>query len=184
MNMDSTRPLNIHGHEITSGQIMARAFAALVCIFLGVKCANLARTASDSDLTSLCVVGTALFLVAALALPYLRHVYLDFNGRQIVERTQYGWLCKQTCRPLGNFTKIIVRHVSHDAEGGPTYTGSVGLTPADHGTVLWVKEFPATEDAAPAEAIEFARALQVATGMPLTTPWTAAERANEPRKWD
>ena len=97
------------------------------------------------------------------------YTYLDFTDRQIVTVKHRAWFePSKRCRPLTDFSNIVVRHLCHtDGEGPDTYTGGVGLKPVDGKAVLWVKNFPTTQDEVPRAAYEFARKLQEMTGLPV-----------------
>ncbi len=114
------------------------------------------------------MVAIILFIIAAI-LPYNKHTYLDFSNRHIVTVEHYcGFEGPKRCRPLADFGTIVVRHLCHsDGEGTDTYTGGVGLKPVDGKAVLWVKNFPTTQDEVPRTAYEFARELEAMTGLPV-----------------
>ncbi len=116
------------------------------------------------------VLAVGSFIIAALV-PFLEneHTYLDFTDRQIVTVKHNVWReTSKRCRPLTDFSNIVVRHLCHsDGEGPDTYTGGVGLKPVDGKAVLWVKNFPTTQDEVPRTAYEFAKKLQEMTGLPV-----------------
>ena len=124
-----------------------------------------------------------LFIIATV-LPYHVHTYLDLTDRQIVTVQHYcGFETSKRCRPLTDFSHIVVRHLCHPGGEGQdgvewpdTYTGSVGLKPVDGRAVLWVKSFPTTQDEVPRTTHEFARKLQKMTGLPVAA---TAEFKNE-----
>ena len=109
--------------------------------------------------------------VFALSLAFTKqpYVYMDFSDRQIVTVERYaGFETSKRCRPLTDFSHIVVRHLCHsEGEGPDTYTDGVGLKPVDGKAVLWVKNFPTTQDEVPRTAYEFARELQELTGLPV-----------------
>lgn len=116
------------------------------------------------------IMALTAFMLAALV-PLNKLEYLDFSDRRVVTVSRYGHveMSKQS-RPFSDFSRIVVRHLFHADHAGPdTYTGDVGLKPADGGKVLWVKSFPATEESVPAPAAEFARKLKEMTGLPLAS---------------
>ena len=124
----------------------------------------------------LCFIFAFIF-AASLASTYT-YIYLDFTDRQIVTVKHCAWFeTSKRCRPLTDFSNIVVRHLCHPGgEGGDTYTGSVGLKPVDGRAVLWVKSFPTTQDEVPRTTHEFARKLQEMTGLPVAA---TAEFKNE-----
>jgi hypothetical protein len=119
------------------------------------------------------------FIIAAI-LPYNRHTYLHFSNRHIVVTIKhyFGFETSKRCRPLTDFSHIVVRHLCHPGGEGDnytdTYTGSVGLKPEDGSAALWVKSFPTTQDEVPRTTHEFARKLQEMTGLPVV-PLGASE---------
>ncbi|MBI3416619.1 MAG: hypothetical protein HY043_15105 [Verrucomicrobia bacterium] len=115
---------------------------------------------------------------ASMACSKDTYIYLDFTGRQIVTVEHHAWFeTSKRCRPLTDFSHIVVRHLCHPGgEGEDTYTGSVGLKPVDGRAVLWVKSFPTTQDEVPRAAYEFAKTFKEMTGLPVAA---AAEFKNE-----
>jgi hypothetical protein len=111
--------------------------------------------------------GFSFIFALSMAISKDTYIYLDFTDRQIVTVEHYAWIeTSKRCRPLTDFTNIVVRHLCHPGgEEEDTYTGSVGLKPVDGRAVLWVKSFPTTQDEVPRTAHEFARKLQEMTGL-------------------
>lgn len=115
------------------------------------------------------VLGGIVAPVFGLWLPAGHYHYLDLKNRKLVEEKYWFFSQNQEETPLTNFAQIVVRHVCHPGgESQDTFTGSVGLKPAAGGSVVWVKQFPATEDEMPAEPDKFARELAARTGPPYT----------------
>ena len=162
----SKQTLDIHGTINSSTKVAERVVWTVACVGLGIYLWLNVET-SWSPETSY-IVAVIAFLIAAM-LPCNEHSYLDFTDRQIVTSKHYcGFKINQRCRPLADFSNIVVRHLCDSSgEGEPTYTGSVGLKPLYGGPVLWVKSFPTTQDEVPRAAYQFARSLQEVTGLPF-----------------
>lgn len=171
----SNQTLDIQGTIISYTSVAWRlgwafAFVGLgIFLWLQIDAPLLSATISEGEMW--CGVGALVsFIIAAsLAFPKQTYIYLDFTNRQIVTVNHFAWFePSRRCRPLTDFSHIVVRHLCHpDGEGGDTYTGSVGLKPVDGRAVLWVKSFPTTQDEVPRTAYEFARKLQEITGLPV-----------------
>jgi len=123
-------------------------------------------------------VAFSFIFAASLAFSKQTYVYLDFTDRQTATVEHYAWVeTSKRRRSLTDFSRIVVRHLCHPSGEGPdTYSGSVGLKPVDGKAVLWVKNFPATEDEVPRTTYEFARKLQEMAGLPVAA---TAEFKNE-----
>jgi hypothetical protein len=171
MNENSPKQtFDIHGTVNSSEKVVARLVGVVGCLGLGILLWSLwLQTERNAETNGLIILAVVAFIIGAV-LPYSRHTYLDFTGRQIVTSKHYcGFKLNQHCRPLTDFSNIVVRHLCDSSgEGEPTYTGSVGLKPLYEGPVLWVKSFPTTQDEVPRAAYEFARSLQEMTGLPFT----------------
>ena len=171
MNTITThQTLDIEGEKKSPGQIHSKVVCALAVGGVGILLMLYARAScnENNEVAAWSAALGFLFFVSASFLPAYKHIYLDFAARQIVTEAHYAWFCKsKQFRPLTDFSKIVVRHLCIPGGEGPdTYTGSVGLKPVDGKAVLWVKNFPATEDEFPQETQEFARKLKVLTGLP------------------
>ena len=179
-----TMTLAIRGRPVTKSEIRLRVGAAVTLLAVGAFVSYLLGAASPSGVSSDCSLVAWLFVLAFfsfLLAPFLpscsEHTYLDFGERKIITAKNYAWRKTITnCRPLTDFSHIVVRHLCHPDEGGYTYTGSVGLKPVDGRAVLWVKSFPTTQDEVPRSTHEFARKLQEMTGLPVAA---TAEFKNE-----
>jgi len=125
-------------------------------------------SASQSDLLYSVFAGCSLIMAAGFLFATSEHAYLDFTDRQIVTINYNAWFeTSKRCRPLTDFSNIVVRHLCDSRGDGPdTFSGSVGFKPADGGPVLWLENFPANEDEVPRAANEFAKRLQAMTGLP------------------
>ncbi len=165
----TNQTLDIHGTTNSSEKVAARLIGAVACVGLGTYLLLHVETSWPLSETIFVVhtVALILFIIAAI-FPYNEHAYVDFTDRQILTLKHYcGFEISKRCRPLTDFSNIVVRHLCHPGGEGPdTYTGSVGLKPVDGRAVLWVKSFPTTEDEVPRTAYEFARKLQEMTGLP------------------
>jgi len=171
MNTITThQALDIEGEKKSPGQIQSKVVCALALAGIGIFLMHYARVSWSENNEVAGWSGTLgfLLLVSAPYLPAYKHIYLDFAARQIVTEANFAWFCKsKQVRPLTDFNRIVVRHLcTPGGEGPDTYTGSVGLKPVDGKAVLWVKNFPATEDEFPHEAQEFAQLLAIWTGLP------------------
>ena len=169
---ESAETLDIAGTKNSYLKVAARLIGAVTCVGLGTSLLLLVETYWSTERStgaSLIVYSVALisFIIAAF-LPCNEHAYVDFADRQILTLKHYcGFEISKRCRPLTDFSNIVVRHLCHPGGEGPdTYTGSVGLKPVYGRAVLWVKSFPTTEDEVPRTAYEFARKLQERTGLP------------------
>lgn len=166
MNKSPTnQTLDIRGTTNSSEKVAARLIGAVACVGLGTYLLLHVETSWSAETSY--TVAVMSFIIAAL-LPYNEHAYVDFTDRQILTLKHYcGFEISKRCRPLTDFSNIVVRHLCHPGgEGADTYTGSVGLKPVYGRAVLWVKSFPTTEDEVPRTAYEFARKLQAMTGLP------------------
>jgi hypothetical protein len=176
MNTEQTKKLeqtlDIEGTMNSSTKVVRKIWGAGACAGFGILLwSAVGRVFSAPDQGELFVLG---FVVPLFVIPPVwlffpnEHTYLDFTARQIVTVKHYLWFeTSKRCRPLTDFSNIVVRHLCHsDGEGPETYTGSVGLKPVDGKAVLWVKDFPTTQDEVPRTAYEFARELQEMTGLP------------------
>lgn len=179
MNTATTQTLDIQGGRTTKTEIGLRLGGAVTLLALGffslyqLKTGNSERVPGDASREAW--YFTIAFFSLLLA-PYLpscsEYTYLDFATRQIITVKYYAWRKTITnCRPLTDFSHIVVRHLCHPGEGGDTYTGSIGLKPLDGGSIRWVKDFDTNEDKVPPAAEEFASALQKLTGLPLSGLW-------------
>ena len=115
-----------------SATIVASTISVSCCI---ASCSN-ATAASNSSKDALPCRRAIIFsfiFVASLAFSKQTYIYLDFTERQIVTVEHYAWFeTSKRCRPLTDFSNIVVRHLCHPGGEGPdTYTGSVGLKPVD-----------------------------------------------------
>ena len=150
-----------------------------IFLWLQIDTPLLSATISEGDMW--CGVGALLsFIIAAcLAFSKQTYIYLDFTGRQIVTVKHIAWFeTSKRCRPLTDFSHIVVRHLCHTGGEGPdTYTGSVGLKPVDGRAVLWVKSFPTTQDEVPRTTHEFARKLEEMTGLPVASLLAAGAKS-------
>ena len=179
----SNQTLDIEGTINTYTKVLWKVGWAVALVGLGigillwVQMENLWSTPSEYDFLMSIFLPVIAFIIAAV-LPYNGHTYLDFSNRQIVTFKHYcGFETSKRCRPLTDFSHIVVRHLCHPGgEGEDTYTGSVGLKPVDGRAVLWVKSFPTTQDEVPRTTHEFARKLQKMTGLPVAA---TAEFKNE-----
>jgi len=146
------------------------AFAGLgICLWLQIGTSWIEPWIAAGEREASCkAYATTAFIFAALsALDSYEHTYLDFVDRQIVTFTYRVFGTSKRCRPLSDFSNVVVRHLCHsDSEGPDTYTGGVGLKPVNGGPVFWVKSFPTTEDEIPQAAYAFARELQELMGQP------------------
>lgn len=106
----------------------------------------------------------------ALVLPSSSCTYLDPSAKQIVIVKFYGWAQRKKIEhSFEEYARIVIRHICHSGgETEDTYSGSVGLKPIDQGPVLWLKEFPATQEEVPQESLAFARKIHDITGLPIT----------------
>ena len=105
--------------------------------------------------------------IVALMLPSGTYEYIDFVQRAIVTERWFLFSHTREETPLSHFGRIVLRHLCHSGgEGEDTFNASIGLKPAQQGSVRWVKEFPATQDEMPAAADKFARELSATTGLP------------------
>jgi len=171
--------LSIQGAPTTKTEIRLRVGAAVTLLALGVFSLYLLKTGSSLGVPGDGSREAWYFTIAFFSLllaPFLpscsEHTYLDFAGRQIITVKNYAWRKTITnCRPLSDFSHIVVRHLCHPDEGRDTYTGSVGLKPVDGGSILWVKDFDTNEDKVPPAAEEFASALQKLTGLSWSGLW-------------
>ena len=172
--------LDIRGRPTTKTEIRLRVGAAVTLLALGVFLLYLLKMGIPSEVPSDGSREAWYFVIALSSIilaPFLpscsEHSFLDFAERRIIAVKNYAWHeTIRNCRPLTVFSHIVVRHLCHpDGEGGETFTGSVGLKPLDRGPILWVKDFDTTQDAIPPAAEEFARRLQVSTGLPLAGLW-------------
>ncbi len=171
MNTITThQTLDIEGEKKSPGQIQSKVVCALAVGGVGILLMQYARASwnENNDVAAWSATLGFLLLVSAPFVLAYKHIYLDFAARQIVTEAPYAWFCtSKKFRPLTDFSRIVVRHLCIPGGEGPdTYTGSVGLKPVDGKAVLWVKNFPATEDEFPREAQEFARSLEIWTGLP------------------
>ena len=164
---ESEETLDIAGTKNRSEKVAARLIGAVACVGLGTYFLLHVETYWSAETGY--IVAVISFIIAAL-LPYNEHAYVDFTARQILTLKHYcGFEISKRCRPLTDFDTIVVRHLCHPGGEGPdTYTGSVGLKPVDGRAVLWLKEFPTTQDKIPREAYEFAIALQTRLRLPMT----------------
>ena len=162
----TNQTLDIDGTTNSFEKVAARLIGTVGCVGLGTYLWLDVETSWSAETSYL--VAVISFILAAI-LPYNRHTYLDFTDRQIVTSKHYfGFEISKRCRPLKDFSTIVVRHLFHPGGEGPdTYTGSVGLKPLDGKAVLWVKSFPTTPDEVPRNAYDFARKLQEMTGLPV-----------------
>ena len=179
----SNQTLDIEGTINTYTKVLwkvgwAVAFVGLgIFLWLQIDAPLLSATISEGEI-GYGVVALLSFIIAA-SLPLAEHTYtyLDFTDRQIVTVKYRFSETSKRCRPLTDFSNIVVRHLCHPGGEGPdTYTGSVGLKPVDGRAVLWVKSFPTTQDEVPRTTHEFARQLQEMTGLPVAA---TAEFKNE-----
>ena len=161
---------------VTMGKLGLAVLLAIVGFGLSSAAGRGATFASmdslELALSAWTFYGLAILVVASLGMSLDTHVYLDLTGREIVTSKHLAfWETSRRRRPLTEFGEIVVRHLCHpNPEGEDTYTGSVGLKPVDKGPVLWVKNFPTTQDEVPRDAYEFARKLQTMIGLPLADP--------------
>ena len=158
--------ISIAGKELTMDRLLGRGFAALITAGVGLwLCSN--GEATEEGFSFL-VFGFIAFLIA-LMLPFNCYEYVDLQKGNIVKVRHYvGIPIDSRSRPLGEFSRIVVRHLCHDAgEGVETFTGSVGLKGEEKEHVLWVKHFPATSEEFPAEASRFSEDLAKRTGLPV-----------------
>ena len=179
----SNQTLDIEGTINTNTRVAWKLGWAVAFLGLGIFLwlqidTPLGVTSSEGEIG--CGVIALLSFIIAASLPFAEHThtYLDFTDRQIVTVKHHAWFeTSKRCRPLTNFSNIVVRHLCHPGGEGPyTYTGSVGLKPVDGRAVLWVKSFPTTQDEVPRTTHEFARELQEMTGLPVAA---TAEFKNE-----
>ena len=99
----------------------------------------------------LALAGAFISFGVAAYLLYNRHIYLDLYGRRLVTAKHLAcFKISKRSQPLTDFSNIVVHHVC-DARGeGPdTYSGKVGLKPVDGGSVLWLDEFPVSQNETP-----------------------------------
>ena len=179
----SNQTLDIEGTSNSYRKVAWRLGWAVACVGLGVFLWFLQReiswsAMSEHDFAMYIFLPATAFIIAAMILPYNEHTYLHFANRHIVTVKHYcGFETSKRCRPLTDFSHIVVRHLCHPGgEGEDTYTGSVGLKPVDGRAVLWVKSFPTTQDEVPRTTHEFARKLQEMTGLRVAA---TAEFKNE-----
>ena len=177
----SNQTLDIKGTINTYTKVLWKVGWAVALVGLGIILwlqKEISWSAIENDLMYP-VLAVCSFIIAALVL-FLEneHTYMDFTHRQIVTVKHRAWCeTSKRCRPLTDFSNIVVRHLCHPGGEGPdTYTGSVGLKPVDGRAVLWVKSFPTTQDEVPRTTHEFARKLQEMTGLPVAA---TAEFKNE-----
>jgi len=172
--------LDIRGRLVSKTEIRLRVGAMVTLLALGVfllyslKAAILPSVPSDGSREAWYFVIALSFILVAPFLPSCcEHTYLDFAERQIITVKNYGWHeTLRNCRPLTDFSHIVVRHLCHPGGEEPdTFTGSVGLKPLDRGPILWVKDFNTNQDEVPPAAEEFARKLQKLTGLPFSGLW-------------
>jgi hypothetical protein len=172
--------LNIRGRLTTKTEIRLRVGAAVTLLALGVFSVYMLMAASPSSVPSdgsreawLFVLACFSFLLAPFLPSCGEHTYLDFAERKIITVKNYGWHeTVRKCRPLTDFSHIVVRHLCHPGVEGPdTFTGSVGLKPLDGGPILWVKDFDTNRDQVAPAAEEFASKLHKLTGLPLPVLW-------------
>ena len=179
MNMATQRTLDIQG-TVDGHKRSASVKVGLVILFgwLATVLWPEGKTLSDLTPKELDETGagaSAICLICALVTAgcFFRckgtYVYLDFKGRRIVTVDHLAWWeTTRHHRPLTDFSHIVIRHLCHPGgEADDTYTGSVGLKPADAKTVLWVKSFPTTQDEVPRDTFDFATQLRESTGLPL-----------------
>jgi hypothetical protein len=180
MNTATDQPLDIRGRRVTKTEIRLRVGAAVTLLALGVFSLYLLKTGSSLGVPGDGSREAWYFTIAFFSLllaPFLpscsEHTYLDFAERRILTVKNYAWHeTIKNCRPLTDFSHIVVRHLCHpDGEGGETFTGSIGLKPLDQGPILWIKDFDTTQDAVPPAAEEFASRLKELTGLPLAGLW-------------
>ena len=170
MNTITThQTLDVHGTTVSYMKVGWRVGWAVACVGLGILFWSQMEApwiANGENNVGLAFVAVIAFIIAAI-LPYNEHTYLHFANRHIVTVRYYcGFATSKRCRPLTDFSHIVVRHLCHPGgEGEDTYTGSVGLKPVDGRAVLWVKSFPTTQDEVPRTTHEFARKLQEMTGL-------------------
>ena len=173
MNEPTTnQTLDIEGTIYTYTRVAWKLGWAVAFVGLGIFLwLQMESSWSDIELNSMYLACALLSFIIAASLPFAEHThtYLDFNDRQIVTVKHRAWFeTSKRCRPLTDFSNIVVRHLCHPGGEGPdTYTGSVGLKPVDGRAALWVKNFPTTQDEVPRAAYEFARKLQEMTGLPV-----------------
>lgn len=159
-----TFPLEGKPWTETSGRIVA----AILLVGLGIYLWNKTPAMWSSEAELLPMFLAVIAFTIAACLPHNRYTCLDLTDNQVVVATHYaGVAVRKNCRSFSDFSSIVVRHLCHSSEGDDTYTGSVGLKPADRRPVLWVKSFPTNADEVPPAAHEFARELQKMTGLPL-----------------
>lgn len=183
-SMNSTtfnQTLDIRGRLITKTEIRLRVGATVILLALGIfllyllfKAAIPSSVPSDGSREVWYFVIAIFSIILAPFLPSCcEHTYLDFAERQIITVKNYAWYkTLRNCRPLTDFSHIVVRHLCHPGGEGPdTFTGSVGLKPRDRGPILWVKDFNTNQDEVPPAAEEFASKLQKLTGLPLSGLW-------------
>jgi len=185
MNTAINQTLCIQGGPTTKTEIRLRVGAAVTLLALGVFSLYLLEAGSSlgvpSDFSREAWYLTIAFFSLPLA-PFLpscsEYTFLDSAERKVISVKNYAWYKTfRNCRPLTDFSHIVVRHLCHpDGEGGETFTGSVGLKPLDRGPILWVKDFDTTQDAVPPAAEEFARRLKELTGLPLAGLWVGDPR--------
>ena len=163
---NETFPLDGRPWTEASGGIVV----AILLVGLGIYLWNKtpATWSSDGEADSLPMILAVIAFTIAACSPHNRYTYLDLTDNQVVVSTHYaGVAVRKNCRSFSDFSSIVVRHLCHSGEGEDTYTGSVGLKPADGSPVLWAKSFPTNADEVPPEAREFARKLHKITGLPL-----------------
>ena len=167
----SNQTLDIEGTSNTYTKVFWKVGWAAALVGLGIFLwLQMESPWSDIDLNSMLLVCALLSFIIAPFVAFCEHTYtyLDFTDRQIVTVKYRFSETSKRCRPLTDFSHIVVRHLCHPGgEGEDTYTGSVGLKPVDGRAVLWVKSFPTTQDEVPRTAYEFARKLQEMTGLPV-----------------
>ncbi len=193
----STRTLEIHGSQFNDTEATGKIVMSAACIGLGIFLRPI-RLKVGATVTLLAVgvfslysltIGSSSggpndgsrdawyftiaifsFIIAPYCPSCCEHAYLDFAERKIITVMNYAWHeTSRNCRPLIEFSHIVVRHLCHPGVEGPdTFTGSVGLKPLDGGPIVWVKDFNTNQDEVPQAAEEFARRLQKLTGLPLS----------------
>jgi hypothetical protein len=179
MNTTANQTLDLHGRLVTKTEIRLRVGAAVILLALGVFALYLLKTGSSLGVPSdgsreawYFTIAFFSFLLAPFLPSCSEHTYLDFAERKVITVQSYAWHnTMRNCRPLTDFSHIVVRHLCHPDEGGETFTGSIGLKPLGRGPILWVKDFDTTQDAVPPAAEEFARRLKELTGLPLAGLW-------------
>lgn len=107
-----------------------------------------------------------------------QYKYIDFETRTLVQKKWYSFMgFGEGNAPLSAFREVVVEQsCPASAASEANFIGRVGFAPASGGPLLWVKDFPGSNDERPAEPEKFARELAGLTGLPYFVNIVSKER--------